>query len=44
MAKLLDLNTDDKEALCLVGKALSSPIRVNIIKLLYTYSLNIPLF
>lgn len=41
MAKLLDLNADDEETLCLLGKALSSPIRVNIIKLLYTYSLNI---
>lgn len=41
MAKLLDLNADDKEALCLFGKALSSPIRVEIIKLLYNYSFNI---
>lgn len=41
MAKLLELNADSKDALCLAGKALSSSIRVDIIKLLYQHSLNI---
>lgn len=41
MSKLLDLNTDDIEPLYLFGKALSSPIRIEIIKLLYTHSFNI---
>ena len=41
MAKLLELNLDDVEPLSLVGKALSSPIRVEIIRLLNTYSLNV---
>ncbi len=39
MAKLLNLDIDNPEALYDVGKALSSPIRVEILKLLYDESL-----
>ncbi|MCL2249089.1 MAG: ArsR family transcriptional regulator [Oscillospiraceae bacterium] len=41
MAKILELSLDDAESLSLVGKALSSPTRVEIIRLLDTYSYNI---
>lgn len=41
MAKLLTLNLDDAEEVCNVGKALSTPVRLDILKLLYEESLNI---
>ncbi len=41
MAKYVELNSEDEERLCDVGKALSSPIRIQIIKELYKNSLNI---
>lgn len=41
MPKNLDLNADDEEMLCTVAKALSSPDRIKIIKLLYYNSYNI---
>lgn len=39
--KYMDLSADEVEELNRVAKALSSPVRVEIIKLLYRYSLNI---
>jgi predicted transcriptional regulator len=39
MAKFLELNMENVENICDVGKALSSPIRVEILKLLYDESL-----
>jgi len=41
MAKLLELSLDDAKSVSAVGKALSSPTRVEIIRLLDTYSYNI---
>ena len=41
MAKVYELDMDDEEAVCNVGKALSSPTRIVILKLLYTESLNV---
>lgn len=41
MAKILNLNADNEEMLCLVSKALSSPDRIKILKLLYYNSYNI---
>lgn len=41
MSKYIDLSADDPEQLCKVAKALSSPIRINIIKLLYNQSCNV---
>ncbi len=41
MAKLLTLNLDDTEEVCNVGKALSTPVRLDILKLLHEESLNI---
>ena len=41
MAKILQLNADDEEMLCSVSKALSSPDRIRILKLLYYNSYNI---
>ena len=35
MSKILDLNVDDEDMLCKVSKALSSPDRIKILKLLY---------
>ncbi len=39
MAKFLELDMEQEEELCNVGKALSSPIRIQILKLLYNKSL-----
>lgn len=41
MTKILELSTENEEQLCEVGKALSSPIRIQILKLLYYNSFNI---
>lgn len=41
MAKVYELDADNEELLCDVGKALSSPIRIMILKLLYYNSYNI---
>lgn len=41
MSKILELNADNEEYLCEVAKALSSPARIQIIKLLYYNSYNI---
>lgn len=41
MAKYMELNADSAGQLCCVAKALSSPTRIEILKLLYYYSLNI---
>lgn len=41
MAKLLNLDLGEVEEVCSVGKALSSPVRLDILKLLYEESLNI---
>lgn len=41
MSKYIDLSADNPEDLCRVAKALSSPIRINILKLLYTQSCNV---
>ena len=41
MPKILDLDTEQQDLLCLVGKALSSKTRINILKLLYYNSYNI---
>ncbi len=41
MAKYVELSADNAEELCRVAKALSSETRIEIIKLLYTYSLNV---
>lgn len=41
MSKLLELNADNEEALLKVSKALSSPTRIAIVKLLYFNSYNI---
>lgn len=41
MAKLLMLDLGEAEEICNVGKALSSPVRLEILKLLYEESLNI---
>lgn len=41
MAKIYELNADNDELLCEVGKALSSPVRIKILKLLYYNSYNI---
>lgn len=41
MAKLLMLDLGEAEEVCNVGKALSSPVRLEILKLLYDESLNI---
>ncbi len=41
MAKLLTLDLDDMDEVCNVGKALSTPVRLDILKLLYEESLNI---
>ncbi|NLK27265.1 MAG: helix-turn-helix domain-containing protein [Clostridiales bacterium] len=41
MAKLLVLDLSEIEEVCSVGKALSSPVRLEILKLLYEESLNI---
>lgn len=39
MSKLLELDLENEEELCNVGKALSSPIRIKILKLLYRDSM-----
>jgi len=39
MAKILEINTENENLLCDVGKALSSPTRISILKLLYYNSL-----
>lgn len=39
MAKFLELDMEDTEEICNVGKALSSPIRIDILRLLYEKSL-----
>jgi len=39
VSKFLDLDMEDEELICNVGKALSSPIRIEILKLLYEKSL-----
>ncbi|MHB8128797.1 MAG: ArsR/SmtB family transcription factor [Mobilitalea sp.] len=41
MAKEYELDADNEELLCDVGKALSSPMRIKILKLLYYNSFNI---
>ena len=41
MAKVLELNAEDEELLCNVGNALSSPTRIQILKLLYYNSYNV---
>ncbi|TAH65221.1 MAG: ArsR family transcriptional regulator [Anaerolineaceae bacterium] len=41
MAKILELTADSKEQLCKVGNALSSPVRIEILKLLYYNSYNV---
>jgi predicted transcriptional regulator len=41
MAKILELNAEDEEKLCNVGTALSSPTRIQILKLLYYNSYNV---
>ena len=41
MAKYIELSADAPEKLCTVAKALSSPLRIEIIKLLYTNSYNV---
>ena len=41
MSKILDLNVGDEDMLCKVSKALSSPDRIKILKLLYYNSYNI---
>lgn len=41
MAKVLELTADNDEQLCLVGNALSSPVRIQILKLLYSNSYNV---
>ncbi|MFA9464386.1 MAG: ArsR/SmtB family transcription factor [Velocimicrobium sp.] len=41
MSKILELNADNEEMLCLVSKALSSPDRIKILKSLYYNSYNI---
>lgn len=41
MAKPLSLDLSDTQEICNIGKALSSPVRLEILKLLYTESLSI---
>ena len=41
MAKILDLNLEDETRLCALGTALSSPVRIQILKLLYYNSYNV---
>lgn len=41
MSKYIDLSADYPEELCRVAKALSSPIRISILKLLYEQSCNV---
>lgn len=41
MANVLELNLEDEERICLLGSALSSPARVQILKLLYYNSFNV---
>lgn len=41
MSKYIDLSADNPEELCKVAKALSSPIRIRILKLLYNQSCNV---
>lgn len=41
MSKVLELHADNIEELCLVSKALSSPTRIQILKLLYYSSFNV---
>ena len=41
MANILDLDLEDEERLCNLGAALSSPARIQILKLLYYNSYNV---
>ena len=41
MANILELNLEDEEQLCSLGTALSSPARIQILKLLYHNSFNV---
>ena len=41
MANVLELNLEDEERLCTLGSALSSPARIQILKLLYNNSFNV---
>lgn len=41
MADILELNLENEEQLCALGAALSSPVRIQILKLLYRSSLNV---
>lgn len=41
MANILELNLEDEEQLCSLGAALSSPARIQILKLLYHNSFNV---
>lgn len=41
MAKYIELSADDPDELCKVAKALSAPLRIDIIKLLYEQSCNV---
>lgn len=41
MANILELNLEDEERLCSLGAALSSPARIQILKLLYHNSFNV---
>ena len=41
MAKILELDLENEERLCALGSALSSPARIQILKLLYHSSFNV---
>jgi len=41
MAKILELDLEDEEQLCALGSALSSPARIQILKLLYNNNYNV---
>ena len=41
MAKILELDLENEERLCALGSALSSPARIQILKLLYHNSFNV---
>ena len=41
MAKILELNLEDEDEICRIGSALSSPARIQILKLLYFKSYNV---
>lgn len=41
MANIAEFNLEDEERLCLLGAALNSPARVQILKLLYFHSYSV---